>query len=183
VYAAALMCISALSGCALPESRPIPAVILTPPPGDLQLIETSADPQKHAGATVRWGGNVIHFERDGAGNALIQVVERRLDADGRPIEGSASDGRFMIKATADVDPEFYARDRIITVSGTIDGGVTARIGEQTLSMPVVHVSEFMLWLPRYRYDPYWRHYDDHWYGPRVRFGVRMSNYQNSHRRH
>ena len=66
--------------------------------GDLQLVEVTVNPQLHTGATVRWGGNVIQVDHDSTGNALIQVIERRLDTDGRPIEGSASDGRFMISA-------------------------------------------------------------------------------------
>ncbi|MFT5175457.1 MAG: outer membrane lipoprotein [Gammaproteobacteria bacterium] len=176
-----LLCTGALSGCVVIDPTPIAATIRVPPKGDLQLVETSAKPVSHSGASVRWGGNVIEVEHDSAGNALIQVIERRLDADGRPIEGSASDGRFMIKASAAVDRQFYARDRMITVAGTIDGNTTVRVSEKTLTVPVVHVNEFMLWLPNLRDGPYWRHYDDYWYGSRIGFGHRSRNYQHRHR--
>lgn len=178
----ALSALSVLAGCALPVADPIPGAITTPPAGDLQLIETQVDPKAHTGKRVRWGGNVIQVNRDAAGTASIQVIERRLDAEGRPIEGSVSDGRFMIKAAAGVDPQFYSRDRLITVAGTIDGAVTAHTGASEKTMPLVRVSEFMLWLPQWRHDPYWRH-DDRWYGPRIHFGVGASNYRYHHRNH
>ena len=178
--------LSALSGCVATAPEPIPAAIHLPPRGDLQLVETSAHPAAHAGASVRWGGNVIAIERDSAGNALIQVIERRLDADGRPVAGSPSDGRFMIKATAAVDRNFYARDRLITVAGTLDGSATVQVGEKTLAIPLVHVNEFMLWLPNIRDDgPYWGYYDDYrygpGYGPHIGFGLGLHRYQHGHR--
>jgi len=198
VLATTLVCIGALSGCAVPAANPIPLNIQLPPPGDLQLVETHADPKAHTGATVRWGGNVIQVNHDSAGNALIQVIERRLDAQGRPIEGSVSDGRFVISATPNVDPQLYARDQLLTVAGTISGGVTTLIGDETQTLPVVQVSEFMVWLPRWRYDPYrapyWDPYwDPYWgpywgpyhygYGPRVRFGVGVGGYRRYRRRY
>ena len=177
-----------------------PAAIAVPPAGDLQLVEVAVNPQLHTGATVRWGGNVIQVDHDSAGNALIQVIERRLDTDGRPIEGSTSDGRFMISATADVDPRFYSRDRLLTVAGTINGGVSANVGDTALTMPVVQVSEFMVWEPHWRNDPYWGPYQDpywdpywapywgpywgpyrSWYGPRFGFGV-GAGYRRDHYR-
>ena len=176
-----LLYTGALSGCVVTDPVPIAATIRVPPQGDLQLVETSANPASHVGASVRWGGNVIAVEHDSAGNALIQVIERRLDAQGRPIEGSASDGRFVIKASAAVDRQFYARDRMITVAGTIDGNATVHIGEKTLALPVVHVKEFMLWVPNLRDRPHWRHYDDYWYEPRIGFGRSSRNYHHRHR--
>jgi outer membrane lipoprotein len=177
----ALMCLNALSGCALPASKATPSSILLPPPGDLQLVEALAKPQAHTGAAVRWGGNVIHVDHDSAGNAAIQIIERRLDAQGRPREGSSSDGRFVIKATTEVDPNFYARDRLITVFGTIEGTASTQMGDSSQSLPVVRVGEFMLWLPRWRDDPWWNHDHAHdRFGPNVRFGIGISNFRRHH---
>jgi outer membrane lipoprotein len=185
----ALVCLTALGGCALPASRVTPPSIVQPPPGDLQLVEALARPQAHAGATVRWGGNIIHVAHDSVGNATIQIIERRLDAQGRPLEGSPSDGRFVIKASAEVDPAFFARDRLLTVFGTIEGTVNTQVGDSTQSLPVVRVRDFMFWLPRWHddpwhydpwhYDPWW-HHGHHRYGPNVRFGVGISNFHHHH---
>ena len=154
---------------------------MQPPPGDLQLVEALAKPATHTGAAVRWGGNVIHVEHDNVGNAAIQIIERRLDAQGRPLEGSPSDGRFVIKATAEVDADFYARDRLITVFGTIVGTASTQVGDSSQSLPVIRVRDFMLWLPRWRDEPGWHHDHSHdRYGPNVRFGVGISNFRRYH---
>lgn len=154
---------------------------MQPPLGDLQLVEALARPQTHTGAAVRWGGNVIHVDHDSAGNATIQIIERRLDPQGRPIDGSPSDGRFVINATAEVDPDTYARDRLITVFGTIDGTASTQVGGSSQFLPVIRVHDFMLWRPRWRDDPWWHHDQGHdRYGPNIRFGVGISNFRRYH---
>jgi starvation-inducible outer membrane lipoprotein len=110
------------------------------------------------------GRNVIHVGHGKVGNASIQVIERRLDSDGRPLEGSASDGRFMI-----------------TVAGTIDGNAQVSLGDRLQTIPMLRAEEYQLWLPGLRDDPYRRLHDDHWYGPSIRFRLGSHNYQHGHR--
>ena len=127
------------------------------------------------GTAIRWGGHVIDVVRDDSGNARVQVLERRLDGDGRPLPGSPSDGRFIIEATPSVDPDLYTPGAAITVAGTITGVLDASVGNVRVRLPVVRVREFMHWEDAWGGDPYG--YPAPWYGPRVHFGVGISNFQ------
>jgi outer membrane lipoprotein len=165
-----------LAACAAVPPEPLPARIVQPPTGDLQLAEVRGDIARFLGAPVRWGGTVIAVDRDSAGNARVQVVERRLDGEGRPIPGSASDGRFLIAAAPEVQPELYRRGAEITVAGSVSEAQQVHIGERTVSVPRVQVDVFQRWEPVWRGYPYddpfyhpW--YGPPWYGSRMHFGV------------
>ena len=150
-----------LQGCA--AGRPLPAAITTPPPGNLQLVEVLRDRQAAAGRTVRWGGTVVAVTAEGGGVARIEILERKLDAGGRPLEYTSSDGRFVIRAAPEVDPWRYRVGSEVTVSGVVTGWVPSVAGGE---VPVLEVQHFAHWSPprRYYYDPYY--YDHPLYGPR-----------------
>jgi len=167
-----------LGACATVPQQPVPQDIRHPPAGDLQLVEARQDPERHLGSTVRWGGTVVAVERDAGGNARVEVLERRLDEDGRPLPGSASDGRFVIRAAPEVDQSIYRRGSEITIAGTLEGVTDGRIGEEAVRLPVVRVHNFVQWPSYWRrypyaypyplyypYSPYG--YDPWFYGPRI----------------
>ena len=114
------------------------------------------------------------------------MLERRLDDRGRPLPGSPSDGRFAIRAAADEDPERYRRGNEITVSGTVEGSVASRIGNEQQRLPLVRVQTYVLW-PRRWYPPY--DYDPWYYGPRWHLGIGVGHLHrhyrplHHHRRH
>ena len=155
-----LLAVDLLAGCA--ASPPLPTAITTPPPGNVQLVEVQRDPQAAAGARVRWGGTVVSVSAEGGGVARIEVLERKLDAGGRPLGYTPSDGRFVIRAAPEVDPWKYRVGSEITVAGTVSGAVTSVAGG---SVPVLEVEHFARWAPprRYYHDPYY--YDDPLWGP------------------
>jgi len=172
----AVLAAALLAGCAGAPPQPVPEAVRSAPPGDLQLVEARQDPQRHLGARVRWGGTVIRVERDATGNARVEVLERRLDEDGRPLPGAPSDGRFVVFAAPSVDPDLYRRGAELTVAGVLEPPVEGRVGTATVELPVVRVEAFQRWARRwshhpYHYDPYYDPYYHPWYGPRVRFGV------------
>lgn len=182
LLAALVLAALVLSGCAGVQPQPVPERITRPPTGDLQLAEVRGAPERFLGSPVRWGGTVIEVERDAAGNARVQVLERRLDGEGRPIPGSASDGRFLILAAPDVDPDLYPRGAELTVAGTVREQQSVRIGDRSVAVPRVQVEVFQRWEPVWQASPYddpyyypypypYPWYGPPWYGPRVRFGV------------
>lgn len=146
-----------LAGCA-GVSRPLPADIVTPPPGNLQLVEVLGNIAAHTGAHVRWGGTVVEVTRQASGFVRIQVLERKLDASGQPLNYGPSDGRFVIRAASNVDPARYRIGSEVTVAGTIEGAVT--VGGT--SLPLVHVDHYVRWEPPPVYPP--DYYDPWWYG-------------------
>jgi outer membrane lipoprotein len=180
-----VLALAALAGCVGPPPQPLPARIVQAPVGDLQLAEVRGGVAQHLGAPVRWGGTVVSVERDGAGNARVQVVQRQLDSDGRPLPGSASDGRFLILAAPDVNPDLYAPGAELTVAGTLADEQTVRIGERAVNVPRVQVEVFQRWEPLWLGSPYddpyyhpgYGHpYGHPWYGPRVHFGVGLGHH-------
>ncbi len=147
-----------LAGCA---SR-IPSAILAAPAPDLTVAEARADLSAHRGQQVRWGGSIAGVE-NGKDVTRIEIVARDLEGGGRPRETDASGGRFIAHIAGFLDPAIYARDRLLTVSGVLDGSVTKTVGDYPYSYPVVRVQEYQLWRPLPPRDAFPR--DTIWYDP------------------
>ena len=164
--------LAGLTGCA-GISKPISANITKPPPGNFQLVEAVANPDANVGRQVRWGGEVIEVNRDAAGNYEVMVLERRLTDNGRPMYKGPSDGRFVIRATAAVDPDLYRVGTDITVAGSFAGMVSPSRPTTPGPLPLVKVTDVENWRYGVYPDPYYYgpYYHRPYYGPRVRFGV------------
>lgn len=159
MLAAALL----LAGCAT-LGRPLPADITHPPPRNLQLSEVQADIGAYLGAHVRWGGTVVQVTAGPGGVKRVEILDRTLDAAGRPILRPVSNGRFIIEAAPDVQPRLYRIGSLVTVAGTVVGAARSSLG---VRVPVVRVIHFVRWRWRPRYPascpfygaPPW------WFGP------------------
>jgi outer membrane lipoprotein len=125
------------------------------------LADAMRDPKARQGEPVRWGGTVVRSATDARGNVEVEIDARGLDASGRPRPGATSEGRFLIRATPDVDPALYARGNQVTVEGRITGAAQLREPPDAAPVPLVHVEQFRLWQTRvYQaqggyYDPWW----------------------------
>jgi outer membrane lipoprotein len=152
-----------LGGCA----TAIPEAIRTAPPTDVQLAEVRGEPQRFVGSTVRWGGTIASV-RNLPQTTRIEVVGRRLDTDGRPLEEDQSAGRFVAEVEGFLDPTVFDKGREVTVRGRIESAVQERIGDHLYTYPLMRVEHLYLWAPRpppvgpypYYYDPFWY---DPWY--------------------
>lgn len=129
-----------------------PKTIRTPVAGP-PVLAAVQNVDRYVGERVRWGGTIAEVENR-LTETWIQVVARRLRRGGRPIESSATTGRFLAKVPGFLDPEQYQRGREITVVGTLIKGVTRNIGEYPYQFPVVQVEDLYLWEPLPEYDPY-----------------------------
>ena len=142
-----------LAGCAT-----TPPAIRRAPPGDLQLVEARDNVSAHTGTVIRWGGIIVSVE-NAHDETWIEVLEYKLGRSGRPDRDSQSDGRFLIRESLFLDPVIYAKDREITVVGTLEGEVERSIGKQPYLFPVVSADEHHLWkADRRRYAYYPRHH-------------------------
>jgi outer membrane lipoprotein len=139
------------SGCA----SNVPRAIQDPVPGAPEVAAVTADPAVYRGRTVRWGGAIARVEnRDN--ETVVEIVAFRLDAFGEPIRDDRSAGRFLARKAGFLDPQIYARDRMLTVVGTVEGVQPGKVGEQVLSLPVVNATEAYLWPRRLeRRDNFW----------------------------
>jgi len=175
-----------LSGCAgTYEETPIPESISQAPPGNLQLIEAMRQPELHQGTRVRWGGSVITILNGAEGITEIEILERRLDEQGRPSDQGSSDGRFLVRASQQVDADLYQVGSQVTVAGIFKKLQQHRVGNATQSLALVEVSDFIQWddpYPDYRYryyyyPPYYGRPFYRWpyYYPNFRLGLGFSN--------
>jgi outer membrane lipoprotein len=145
-----------LAGCA----STIPDLIKNAPPNDIRVEEVQQKPNAFIGAQVRWGGDIIRVENLQQ-TTLIEVLSRRLLADGKPDADSSSQGRFKFTLPGFVEPTRFPKDRKITVRGRVAQLVKGKVGAYQYPYPVVEPEGYYLWpkevVYRYRdvYDPFY----------------------------
>lgn len=152
-----------LSACA----SGVPQQIRQEPTDSPTLEQVLADPAAHVSRPVRWGGVILETENR-ANSTLVTVLALPLSGSGKPQLGDDSAGRFVAVVPLFLDPKVYSKDRRFTVSGTLAGSETRKVGEFPYRYPVVEAQHHYLWPvepklpPRYR-DPWWD--NPWWYDP------------------
>lgn len=145
--------IALLGGC---------VTIPQPLQGNYASITTASAQQGGAGGTrVRWGGEIIKTE-PGPQQTCFYILSRPLDSEARPVGGTGSgdnQGRFVACRDGFYDPEVFARGRELTVTGTLHGTVSQKVGEFDYAYPRVESEVVYLWpkrqiYPASYYDPY-----------------------------
>jgi outer membrane lipoprotein len=166
------------------------ATMPQPLQGSYANVTTMAAQQGGAGGTqVRWGGEIIKTE-PGPQETCFYVLSRPLDNQARPKLGTSgqSQGRFVACHPGFYDPEVFTRGRELTVTGTLHGTVSQKVGEYEYAYPRVEANVVYLWpkrpvyvntpYPPGFYDPFWGPgwgpwgyggygYPGYWGGPRV----------------
>lgn len=133
------------------------------------------------GTRVRWGGRIIRTEPQERETCFFVLAEP-LDSQARPESGEQSRGRFVACKQGFYDPEIYAKGRDLTVTGTVGGSETRKVGDYDYAYPRVDADVVYLWpkrplyvpspYPYYDpffnpfYDPFWG-FGPVWYPPRV----------------
>ncbi len=148
-----------LVGCATQA----PAFLRDPLPDVPALASVSANPAAYVGRKVRWGGSIEQLDNQ-AQETWLEIVERPLDSNSRPRESDQSGGRFIAKVTGFLDPVIYTRGRDISITGSVDGEVSRKIGEFDYRYVVVKVDASHLWQPLAPAAPA-TYYDPFWYNP------------------
>ncbi|PWK85359.1 Slp family lipoprotein [Fulvimonas soli] len=125
------------------------------------------------GTRVRWGGEIIKTE-PGPQETCFYLLSRPLDSQARPKLGDAgaSQGRFVACRAGFYDPEVFTRGRELTVTGTLHGIVSKKVGDFDYAYPRVEADVVYLWpkrpvyvnYPPGFYDPFWGPWGPYW-GP------------------
>jgi outer membrane lipoprotein len=150
--------IALLGGC---------ATIPQPLAGNFANVSTASAQQGGAGGThVRWGGEIIKTE-PGQQQTCFYLLSRPLDSQARPQAGSAGDnqGRFVACRSGFYDPEVFTRGREVTVTGTIHGTVSQKVGDYDYAYPRVEADVVYLWPKPQVYSNYGPGYYDPFWGP------------------
>ena len=123
----------------------------------------SAAQARQGGATearVRWGGEIIRTE-PGPQQTCFFLLSRPLNREARPESGTdgVDQGRFVACRAGFYDPAVFTPGRKLTVTGTLQGTMTQRVGQFDYAYPKVAADVVYLWprRPVYRpaYAPYW----------------------------
>lgn len=94
----------------------------------LSTKELFRHPELHRGKTVIVGGVIIGTEATKRGTSL-EVLEKPLDARGRPIDTDFSHGRFILEHRGRLDPEIFKPGREITAVAEVLGFELRPLGE------------------------------------------------------
>jgi len=143
------------------------ATIPQPLQGNYANVSTTSAQQGGAGGTqVRWGGEIIKTE-PGPQQTCFFVLSRPLDSQARPESGNAgeSEGRFVACRAGFYDPEVFTRGRELTVTGTLHGTVSKKVGDYDYAYPRVEANVVYLWPKHQRYAAYPPGYYDPFWGP------------------
>jgi outer membrane lipoprotein len=143
----------------------------------------SASPRDNAteGNRVRWGGAIITVEPREQ-HTCFQILGRELDATGRPRRpNDSSEGRFLACRSGFYDPAIFDKGRELTITGTVTGSETIRVGEYDLRVPHVDADVVYLWPERYSFDEYYQPYPAFYWDPF--FGAPLVRYHHYPRRH
>lgn len=146
-----------LAGCSTTPESLRDTVEQAPDPAQVR-----AAPERHIGASVRWGG-IIAAVDNGPTESVVVIVARPLSRSGRPLETDASAGRFLLRIDGFIDPVVYGNGRELSAVGRVIGVEQRNIGAYPYSYPVLHADSHHLWPLRppptpdpFYYPPYHR---------------------------
>lgn len=133
---------AALAGCATS-----PDAIPDPGRDSPSLADVRQAPEDYRGERVRWGGTIAGVENR-ADTTVVEVVARELERDGRPTDTDGSPGRFLAVVDGFLDPAIHEKGRSFTVTGTVAGTESRRVGEHDYEYVRVDASGHHLWSQR-----------------------------------
>ena len=151
-FVALTLLLSLMVGCA----GNVPKKIRSAPAGNPDLTAVQEDFARFDGQPVRWGGTIVKV-RNFADDSEAVILAQPLNSWGEPIANAKSQGRFIARFDAFVDPAEYAAERSLTVYGVLRRVERRMIDEFPYAYPVVEVRDRHLWpkpMPGDR-DPYW----------------------------
>lgn len=134
-----IILVSLLAGCAGSSVFDTTKVVMTITPRSV-----AAKPDVSLGKTVLWGGSILDV-RNLKESTEIEVLAYPLNRFHRPLVDSEPQGRFIIRHMSYLEPTAYARDRLLSVVGTISGSQAGKVGESPYTYPVINSEQLHLW--------------------------------------
>lgn len=137
--------------------------------GDYPALNPDDIKESDLQTPVRWGG-VILDTRPESDHTCFEILARKLDTSMRPDDIDQVSGRFIACKPGFYDPEVFAKDREVTVTGKVIYIDIGKVGDYDYPYPVVDIEFMSLWPERInavyyhhwvRYRPYYWHYPRH----------------------
>jgi outer membrane lipoprotein len=108
--------------------------------------ELQKDPDQFLGIWVMIAGVIISTKTTKKGS-YIEVLQKPMDRDGRPLDTDETEGRFIAQADQFLDEAVYHPGRQITVIGEVVGKKTMPIDEIMYQYPLLTAKALHLWRP------------------------------------
>lgn len=103
-------------------------------------------PEAYLGATLALAGRIAEC-RPEQGGTTLEIVCYTRDRDDRPEQPDGACGRFLAHTERLLDAEAYRPGRLVTLTGTLRGQETRRLGEGEYAYLVFRIGEIYLWPP------------------------------------
>jgi outer membrane lipoprotein len=141
------------AGCA----SQVPRELRSDAPETLAPRAVQADPVRHLGREVLWGGEILAV-RNASSFTDIELYARPLARDAEPRVSGGDGVRFIARVHSFLDPAEYQAGKRLSVRGHLAPPETRPIGEFPYRYPLVDVAVFHLW-PKFQPLEPWRYYD------------------------
>ncbi|HET7301672.1 MAG TPA: Slp family lipoprotein [Oleiagrimonas sp.] len=128
-----------LAACApAPLYKPAPDTIHVPPAAVAQA------PERFSHASAIWGGRIVKVTNL-SDRTLVELLSYPLDSSQRPQIDEAASGRFIAVVPGYLEPLNYPPGRLMTVSGSLKGTRSGKVGAADYVFPLVDVVDYHLW--------------------------------------
>lgn len=151
-----LLALFATAGCA----PPFPKESLDRVNKNISFRELKGEPDKFKGTWVMLGGMIISSRNTKEG-AHIEILQKPLNTDGRPLQTDLTEGRFLVQSETFLDSAVYHEGRLVTVVAEVLGHKELPLDDIMYSYPLLIVRDLHLWGPSQ--------------GPRFFFGIGVSH--------
>jgi outer membrane lipoprotein len=131
-----------VAGC----SPPFPKEMLVQVDRNIVFADLAKDPEAYAGHLVMLGGMIVTTTNLPEG-AEIEVLQKPLDSQGRPLATDETGGRFLVLVARFLDAAVYQRGRSLTVIAESAGAKVKPLGEIEYRYPVLKAQDVHLWSP------------------------------------
>ena len=156
ILVSCLFALFVTAGCA----PPFPKETMDKVNRNISYQELKKGPEKFKGTWVMLGGMIIASKNTKEG-MLIEILQKPLDTDGRPLQTDSTEGRFLIQSDTFLDPAVYHEGRLITVVAEVIGRKELALDDIMYPYPLLIVKDLHLWDPSQ--------------GPRFFFGIGVSH--------
>ncbi|QPJ65558.1 MAG: hypothetical protein G3M78_09200 [Candidatus Nitrohelix vancouverensis] len=110
--------------------------------------EIKASEASFKGKVVVWGGTMVAHGVDAQGNWL-EMVQRPLDLNWRPLLNDESSGRFLVYfKSGEIDLKEVREGRLATFAGMVAQGQTRTLGQRAYEYPALDYRDHHFWSPR-----------------------------------
>ncbi len=133
-----------ISGCA-PVISPELRAKVDP---SLTFAEVLQNPDAHKGKIVLWGGEIVQVIPQN-GTTGFKVLQMPLGLREKPVDASASEGKFLVLVKQFIDLSIFQNGKKITVAGEIEGvarkGEIKSLSETDSQYPLILSKQIYLW--------------------------------------